>query len=116
MNENLSLKVLYFKLVTHLGLTAPDRSSDLAKRDLRFRTFHPEGVSFSLSGLSQTSRQGDSAKTSFHAVFQDGKDLCPIECLNCYELRTREFRSFTNCVNKLFLSYILPYKPVSSAI
>ena len=114
-NENLSLKVLSLKLVTLLGLTAPDRSSDLAKRDLRFRTFHPEGVSFSLSGLSKTSRPGDLAKTSFHAAFKEDKDLCPVECLKCYELRTREFRSFTNGVNKLFLSYILPHKPVSSA-
>lgn len=88
-NENLSLKVLSLKLVTLLGLTAPDRSSDLAKRDLRFRTFHPEGVSFSLSGLSKTSRPGDLAKTSFHAAFKEDKDLCPVECLKCYELRTR---------------------------
>ena len=103
------------KLVTLLGLTAPDRSSDLAKRDLRFRTFHPQGVSFSPSGLSKTSRPGDLAKTSFHAAFKEDKDLCPVECLKCYELRTKEFRSFTNGVNKLFLSYILPHKPVSSA-
>ncbi|CAB4011108.1 Hypothetical predicted protein [Paramuricea clavata] len=83
-NENLSLKNLSFKLVTLLGLTAPDRSSDLAKRDLRWRIFHPEGVSFSLSGLSKTSKPGDSPKTSFHATFKEDKDLCPVECLKFY--------------------------------
>ena len=36
-NEGLSLKLLSLKLVTLLALTAPDRSSDLAKKDLRFR-------------------------------------------------------------------------------
>ena len=99
-NENVSFKVLSLMLVTLLGLTAPDRSSNLAKRDLRFRTFHPEGVSFSLSGISKTSSPGDLVKTSFHAAFKEDKDLCPVECLKCYELRTKEFRSFTNGVNK----------------
>ena len=43
------------------------------------------------------------------------RDLCPVECLKCYELRTREFRSVTNVLSKLFLSYILPHKSVSSS-
>jgi hypothetical protein len=38
-NDDMDLKLLSFKLVTLLGLTAPHRSSDLVKRDLRFRTF-----------------------------------------------------------------------------
>ena len=45
-NKDLDIKVLSYKLLVLLGLTAPDRSSDLAKRDLRFRSFHPEGVPF----------------------------------------------------------------------
>ena len=45
-NEGLSLKLLSLKLVTLLALTAPDRSSDLAKKDLRFRVYPPEGISF----------------------------------------------------------------------
>ena len=99
-----------FKLVTLLGLTAPDRSSDLAKRDLRWRTFHPEGVSFSLSGLSKTSKPGDLPKTRFHASFKEDKDLCPVECLKLYEIKTKEFRSVDKIEhNKLFLSHILPH-------
>ena len=113
-NENLSLKNLSFKLVTLLGLTAPDRSSDLAKRDLRWRTFHPDGVSLSLSGLSKTSKRGGSPKTSFHAAFKEDKNLCPVECLKLYEIKTREFRSVDEH-NKLFLSHILPHNPVSSS-
>ncbi|CAB3991639.1 Integrase recombinase xerD [Paramuricea clavata] len=113
-NENLSLKNWPFKLVTLLGLTAPDRSSDLAKRDLRWRTFHPEGVSFSLSDLSKTSKPGDTPKTSYHAAFREDKDLCPVECLMFYEIKTKEFRSVDEH-NKLFLSHILPHNPVSSS-
>ncbi|CAB3985925.1 Hypothetical predicted protein, partial [Paramuricea clavata] len=84
-NEELDLKLLSFKLVMLLGLTAPDRSSDLAKRDLRYRTFRPEGVSFILPGLSKTSRPGDTPKVSFHSAFPDDFDLCPVECLKFYE-------------------------------
>ena len=38
-NDDMDLKLLSFKIVTLLGLTARRRSSDLVKRDLRFRTF-----------------------------------------------------------------------------
>ena len=115
-NEGLSLRVLSLKLVTLLALTAPDRSSDLAKKDLRFRTYHPEGVSFELPGLSKTSKPGDSPKSSFHASFGDDKDLCPVNCLKCYEDNTKDFRPRDiNMSNKLFLSYINPHNPVTSS-
>ena len=115
-NEGLSLKLLSLKLVTLLALTAPDRSSDLAKKDLRFRVYHPEGVSFLLPGLSKTSKPGDSPKSSFHASFGEDKDLCPVSCLKCYEANTKEFRSTDiNQNNRLFLSYISPHNPVTSS-
>ena len=115
-NEGLSLKLLSLKLVTLLALTAPDRSSDLAKKDLRFRVYYPEGVSFRLPGLSKTSKPGDSPKSSFHASFGEDKDLCPVSCLKCYETNTKEFRSTDiNQNNKLFLSYISPHNPVTSS-
>ena len=76
-NEKLNLKLLSFKLATLLSLTAPNRSSDLVMRDLS--TFHPEGVSFNLHGLSKTSRPGDPPKVSFHAAFPSDVDLCLVE-------------------------------------
>jgi hypothetical protein len=114
-NEGLSLKLLSL-LVTLLARTAPDRSSDLAKKDLRFRVYHPEGVSFKLPGLSKTSKPGDSPKSSFHASFGEDKDLCPVNCLKCYEDNTKDFRpNDINQNNKLFLSYIIPHNPVTSS-
>ena len=116
VNKDLNLKMLSFKLVTLLGLTAPDRSSDLAKRDLRFCTFLPEGVSFTLPGLTKTSKPGDLPKTSFHAAFRADMDLCPVECLRVYLDRTKGFRSNNkDQQDKLFLSFVIPHKPVSSA-
>ncbi len=62
-----------------LGLS--DRSSDLVKRDLRYRTFHPQGVSFNFPGLSKTAQPGDPRKVSFHAAFPSDVDLCPVKYL-----------------------------------
>ncbi len=64
--------------------------------------------------MSNTSKPGDSPKTSFHAAFKEYKDLCPVECLKLYEIKTKEFRSGDEH-NKLFLSHILPHNPVSSS-
>ena len=115
-NKDLDIKVLSYKLVALLGLTAPDRSSDLAKRDLKFRSFHPEGVSFCLPGLTKTSKPGDSPKISFHAAFPLDKNLCPVECLRSYEERTIDFRPKNDSLpNPLFLSFIRPHNPVCSS-
>ena len=56
--SELSTKLLSYKLVGLLPLTAPDRAPGLAARDLRFRYFHPEEVQFKLPGLTKTVRQG----------------------------------------------------------
>ena len=45
-NSNLSTKILSYKPVGLFALTALDRASGLAARDLRLRYFHPEGVQF----------------------------------------------------------------------
>ena len=115
-NENLNLKMLSFKLIVLLGLTAPDRSADLAKKDLRFRTFLPEGVSFKLPGLCKTSRPGHPPKISFHAAFAEDTRLCPVECLKAYEHATKDYRpKDKQQADPLFLSYIRPFRPVTAS-
>ena len=56
-NNQLSAKLLSYKLVGLLALTAPDRASGLASRDLRFRYIHPEGVEFKLPELTKNVKQ-----------------------------------------------------------
>jgi site-specific recombinase XerD len=69
-----------------------------------------------LPGLSKTSGLGDSPTRSFHVAFAQDFDLCPVQCLKSYEYRTRNSRPLDGQQpNPLFLSYIQPYKPVSSA-
>lgn len=115
-NSQLSTKVLSYKLVGLLALTAPDRASGLAARDLRFRFFYPEGVQFKLPELTKTVRPGQELKTCFHASFPENEHLCVCKCLQEYESRTLQWRPTDHSKpNKLFLSHIRPHKPVSSA-
>ena len=83
---------------------------------LRIMMNDPEGVSFKLPRLSKTSHPGQDPKLIFHASFPDDQDLCPVACLKEYETRTKDFRSGDlSKPNNLFLSYIHPHKPVTSA-
>ena len=115
-NEQLSLKQLSRKLAFLLAITSAERGSELIAHDLRFRRFHPEGVSFNLPELTKEVRVGKPLKTSFHSSFPENELLCPCSCLKQYEMQTQVFR--TDSVsepNKLFLSVNNPHKPVSSA-
>ena len=115
-NSNLSTKLLSYKLVGLLALTAPDRASGLAARDLRFRYFHPEGVQFKLPELTKTARQGQDPKSCFHASFPENEHLCVCKCLQEYEARTLQWRpQDPSKPNKLLLSHINPHKSVSPA-
>ena len=113
-NAQLSSKLFSKKLVGLLALTAPDRASGLATRDLRFRYFHPEGVQFKLLELTKTARQGQETKSCFHASFPGNDCLCVCKCLQEYEARTLQWRpQDLSQPNKLLLSHIRPHKPVS---
>ena len=115
-NSNLSTKLLSYKLVGLLALTAPDRASSLAAHDLRFRYFHPEGVQFKLPELTKTARQGQNPKYCFHASFPKNKHFCVFKCLQEYEAKTFQWRpQDPSKPNKLLLSHINPHKPVSPA-
>lgn len=115
-NEKLSTKLLSNKLAGLLALTAPDRASGLAARDLRFRFIIPGGVQFKLPELTKNVKQGESLKCCFHASFPQNALLCVCKCLAEYEYRTLEWRpTDPSKPNQLLLSYITPHKPVSSA-
>ena len=115
-NAQLSIKLLSYKPVGLLALSAPDRASGLAVRDLRFRYFHPEGVEFKLPELTKNVKPGENLKRCFHASFP-GNDLqCVCSCLREYENRTISWRpKDSSKPNKLLLSFINPHNPVSSA-
>ena len=110
-NSHLPTKLLSYKLVGLLALTAPDR----AFRE-RFRYFHPEEVQFKLPELTKTARQGQDPKSCFHASFPENEHLCVCKCLQEYEARTLQWRpQDTSKPNKLLLYHINPHKQVYPA-
>ena len=80
-NEQLSLKQLSRKLAFLLTITSAERGSELIAHDLRFKRFHPEGVSLNFPELTKTVRVGKPLRTSFHSSFPENKLLCPCSCL-----------------------------------
>ena len=113
-NGSLSLKDLSQKLGLLLALTAMERVSEVIAHDLRYRQFSPEGVIFHLFELTKKSRVGHDLKRSFHASFPSNTNLCVVDSVKKYERRTRLFRpKGPTKPNKLLLSYIKPYKPIS---
>jgi len=116
-NSQLSSKLFSYKLVELLSLTAPDRASGLAARDLHFRYFHPEGAQFKLPELTKTARQGQEPKSCFHASFLGNECLSVCKCLQEYEARTLQWRlqDPSKPSNNLPLTRIRPHKPVSPA-
>ena len=79
-----------------------ERVSEVVAHDLRYRRFHPEGVTFALPDLTKKSRAGQDLKTSFHASFDENHNLCVVKCLKVYEHRTSEFRPlFPSKLNSL---------------
>jgi len=109
----LSRKKLSQKLAFLMALVTASRTSELQALDLRFRVYRPNGVLFRLSGTTKTQKAGSPPKERFFGAFPDSR-LCVVECLKCYEEATAGHRSLQLESQPLFLSYVRPFKPVSS--
>ena len=112
-NTNLPAKKLSQKLVLLMALVVASRTSELQALDLRFRVYRPNGVLFRLANITKTQKAGTPSKEHFFGAFLD-KRLCVVECLKCYEEMTLKHRDTQAEVQPLFLSYIKPFKPVTS--
>ena len=112
-NTNLSMRKLSQKLALLMALVVASRTSELQALDLRFRVYRPNGVLFRLMGITKTQRAGAPPKERFFGAFSD-KRLCVVECLKRYEEMTAKHRDLEAESLPLFLSYVKPFKPVTS--
>ena len=101
-NTQLSTKRLPYKLVGLLALTATDRASGLAARDLRFRYFHPAGVQFKLPELTKTAKQGHEPKLAFLKT-----NVCVYASACRLELCNGRHRTPQNLTSFCYLTYVL---------
>ena len=114
--ESLSLKQLTLKLVMLAALITAARSSSVNKMNLCFRYFKPHGVLFKVPGLAKCAGPKRPLQNLFLASFPPDRRLCFVNYLKQYEKVTKNLRQKTeNTQNLLFISYVKPHKPVTSA-
>ena len=114
--ESLSLKQLTLKLVMLAALITAARSSSVNKMNLCFRYFKPDGVLFKVPGLTKCAGLKRPLQNLFLASFPLDTRLCFVNYLKQYEKVTKNLRQKTeNAQNLLFISYVKPLKPVTSA-
>ena len=114
-NESLSLKQLSQKLALLMALVDASRVSELQALDLRYRSYHPEGVIFQLPILGKKRVVGVPPKQVMFGAFPEDSHLCVVKCLRHYEAATSQFRNMElDRHQPLFLSYVWLHAPVTS--
>lgn len=114
LNE-LSLKSLTLKTVRLCALASAQREQTLCTLDLNCMTESQNSISFLETERLKTSKPRKSLDVSFS--LSDCALICPVTVLKEYISRTAALRVSDNSmfVSKLFLSFIKPYNPVSTA-
>ena len=90
--------------------------SSLSSLDLHHYKLLPEGLVFTLTVATKTTRPDETVEAFFTRFPEDSK-LCPVECLNTYLSSTSRLRNLSEAgkSNNLFVSYIKPRQPVTTA-
>ncbi|XP_056388255.1 uncharacterized protein LOC130283090 [Hyla sarda] len=107
-NDDLSLKLLSYKLTVLLCLVSIKRVSDVKALDISRRQFSPQGVKFSVVRRTKTG-----IHSVFYPFFPAHPRLCVVRCLQAYESQTADLRSPD--FSQLLVSYVRPHHPVTSA-
>ncbi len=109
--RDLSLKSLTLKTVMLCALHSPQRAQTFCALDLAHMSNNNGVVQFDIVQRLKTSRPG---KPQLKVNFSPSEDkaVCPVTTLNEYISRTSPLRLSST---KLFLSFVKPHKPVSTA-
>lgn len=111
-NNQLSLPDLTHKLAMLLALTNAARCSELSQLSLDHKIVCPDGVRFTIIGLTKTRKRGPAVEV-FYPTFEENTKLCPVRTLAEYECRTRNVRTRSNQGSRpLFISVRRPFRPV----
>ena len=110
-NNDLSDKLLTFKVAMLLALKSASRARGLHILDTRFIVKTSQKYVFKFHKLHKSWRQGQKPTTLEFVAFSQDKDLCVVSVLDEYLSRTEEWRR-VNHETQLLLSYIQPHKQV----
>ena len=109
--RKLDLKMLTMKLVGLMALVTAQRAQTMISFDISKMFKSKNGVTFLVDKKLKTSKPGFISEF-FLQRFTADKDLCIVTVLEFYLQKTENIR-FNN--NQLFLSFMKPHKPVTSA-
>ena len=108
--EDLTLKQLSYKAVLLLALTSAARAHELSSLDLTYSLKKEGSWEFTLPTHTKTSRPGHPARKIFLPSFPRNLKICVVRSFTAYVEKTKKLRTSS----KLLVSYISPYKAISS--
>ena len=98
-----------------MALVGANRVSQLCALDLRFRQYRSDGVHFEVPSLGKKRIVGAPPRQIMFGSFQSDKRLRIVECMKCYEDKTKKFcPKIADDPNPVFISYIKPHKAIIS--
>ena len=110
-NENLSLKILSYKLVMLLALTSASRTSAIQFLSKTYMSRFPDRYVFYFNKLHKSWRRGKPPPKVDYVAFPENKTLCVVKCLDDYLNRTSALRK-APAQEQLLLATIQPHGPV----
>ena len=110
-NNEMSLKQLTIKLVTLVALLSGQRCQTISMLDLDHVDVTSSAVTFSVVGLTKTSKIGKRPIAVVLPKYPHEEPLCTVNALKHYLQKTRAVRGKNR---NLFLSYVSPHKQVGA--
>ena len=110
-DNDLTLKMLSWKLTTLLALTAASRASEISYLDLQFLQRHSSGYTFHIAKNTKICKPGKPRPVLTFQRFSESPKICVCTVIENYIIRTSLLR---NEENLLLISHVKPHKAVKS--
>ena len=107
--HKLNLKDLTMKLLMLCALVTAQRSQTLHALDLKDCEINITNACFKVQKILKHNKPSHNVNEIILPAYLNNKNLCVVTYLNAYRRRTKPFRKSS----QLFLSYVVPHKPVS---
>ena len=110
--EDLSLKLLSYKLVVLLALTTGQRIQTIHSVDLRNVVVSDDSIKIRFGDLLKQTRVGNHLAELYIEAFPSDEDVCVVKTFKMYVEKTKVLR---DKYSKLFISLQKPHRPVTKS-